>query len=364
MGECNSTLEDTRSKNNNPFFSASDSKKPSVNFDFYKNNPNSKPNPNDYILPKKLAKRDDVTKYYRLSSQALGSGATGQVYLGIRNNQKYAIKRINKSYVKYLDEMKSEAQIALSLNHRNIMKCYEIYEDPKFITHVMELGEGGDLFDFIVGCPLGHLPDDIAVDLLLQMCDVVDFLHQKGLVHRDLKPENFIISIDHNNRPLVKLIDFGLCVPIPDEYHPLKSYVGTPEYCAPEIVKKIGYREKVDEWAMGVIMYNMLTGLEPFNGRDREELNENISCGIIQFERIKNANLRQLCMRFLERSSKQRITCREAIGELNRIGQYFARSNNPRSMTRTTTSVTRQENRRTFEGYWNGIQSSKMGKNI
>ena len=64
----------------------------------------------------------------------------------------------------------------------------------------MDLGEGGDLFDFIIGCPLGHLPADIVIDLLIQIFDVVDYLHSgKGIIHRDLKPENFMIKIDNFN---------------------------------------------------------------------------------------------------------------------------------------------------------------------
>ena len=89
----------------------------------------------------------------------------------------YAIKKIRKDQIKALKPFILEAEISLQLKHENIITYYEIYEDSEYISYVMDLGEGGDLFDFIVGCPLGHLPADIVIDLLIQIFDVVDYLH-------------------------------------------------------------------------------------------------------------------------------------------------------------------------------------------
>lgn len=178
-----------------------------------------------------------------------------------------------KSYTRFI----LEAEISLKLNHENIIKYYEIFEDDEYITYVMELAEGGDLFDFIIGCPLGHLPADIVIALSIQIFSVVNYLHlEKGIMHRDLKPENFLIKIDADNKPLIKLIDFGFATYIPKNGEKIAEFLGTREYAAPEIMQAKGYQEKVDEWALGVIMYNMLTGFEPFRGNTPSELRDSV----------------------------------------------------------------------------------------
>ena len=184
----------------------------------------------------------------------------------------------------------------------------------------MDLGEGGDLFDFIVGCPLGHLPADIVIDLLIQIFEVVDYLHsEKGIIHRDLKPENFMIKINMYNKPQIKLIDFGFATYIPKDGEKIKEYLGTREYAAPEILEQTGYREKVDEWAIGVIMYNMLTGFEPFKGNTPSQIKDSILFATIKFDKIEDNDLRELNEKLLNRFVSRRITCKEALFEIKKI---------------------------------------------
>ena len=121
---------------------------------------------NGYLLPAALGKRDDINKYYNLNSKILGEGSFGQVCIGEKNGKTYAIKRIRKDKIKDIKSILLEAEISLQIKHENIIEYYEIFEDQNYISYVMDLGEGGDLFDFIVGCPLGHLPADIVIDLL------------------------------------------------------------------------------------------------------------------------------------------------------------------------------------------------------
>ena len=265
-----------------------------------------------YVIPANICKRDDIKKYYTLSQKILGEGATGQVCIGQKNGKQYAIKRINKKNLKRCKELISEATISMQLKHENIMSYYEIFEDSEFISYVMDLGEGGDLFDFITGCPLGHLPADIIIELLIQIFDVVDYLHSaKKIAHRDLKPENFMIKIDNNNKPQVKLIDFGMAAPIPSGGK-FNEFLGTKNYAAPEIFGYSGYTEKVDEWAIGVILFNMLTGYEPFKGDD-DELVDNIKRQPIKFDIIEDIDLKELDQKLLERNISKRITSKEAL---------------------------------------------------
>ena len=246
----------------------------------------------DYILPIGLAKRCKLSDFYKISKQIIGEGGSGQVCIGEKNNKKYAIKKIRKDKIISPEQMILEAEISLNINHRNIMNYIEIFEDPNYINCIMELSEGGDLFDFILDYPLGHLPDDIAIDLLIQMFEVLDYLHNdKKIIHRDLKPENILIYIDENDYPIIKIIDFGLATYIPKDSTKLTEIVGTRAYSAPEIIEKCGYKEKIDEWAVGVIMFNMLTGYEPFTGKTSSQLKDNIRFSKINFDLIQNQEL-------------------------------------------------------------------------
>ena len=275
---------------------------------------------NDYLLPVHLAKRCDLSKYYKISGKIIGEGASGQVCIGEKDNKKYAIKRIRKDKIKIPNQMIVEAEISLNIKHRNIMNYIEIFEDLKYINCVMELAEGGDLFDFILNHPLGHLPDDIAIDLLIQIFEVLDYLHtEKNIIHRDLKPENFLVYIDENNNPILKLIDFGLATYIPKDNKKLNEIVGTRAYSAPEVIEKCGYSEKIDEWATGVIMFNMLTGYEPFVGKTPSQLKDNIRFSRIKFELIKNEELRDLDKKLLNRYVQKRISAKEALEVINNI---------------------------------------------
>lgn len=276
----------------------------------------------DYLLPEKLAKRCEISNFYKLSKEVIGEGASGQVCIGEKDNKKYAIKRIRKDNIKFPNQMVLEAEISLNIKHRNIMNYIEIFEDLKYINCVMELGQGGDLFDFILNHPLGHLPDDIAIDLMTQIFEVVNYLHSvKNIVHRDLKPENFLVYIDENNKPILKLIDFGLATYIPPDNKKINEIVGTRAYSAPEIIENCGYREKIDEWAIGVIMFNMLTGYEPFVGKTPSQLKDSIRFNKINFELIKNEELRELDKKLLNRFVKKRITAKEALEEINKINK-------------------------------------------
>ena len=317
MGVCDSSNGNQSQNKKNVVSSSS--------FGDYSTGDNSKENErkkitSEYILPQNLAKREDINKYYNITQKILGEGASGIVCIGEKNGKQYAIKKIRKDKIKRLKPFLLEAEISLQLKHENIITYYEIYEDLQYISYVMDLGEGGDLFDFIVGCPLGHLPADIVMDLLMQIFEVVDYLHtQKGIVHRDLKPENFMIKINMYNKPQIKLIDFGFATYIPKDGEKIYEFLGTREYAAPEILEETGYREKVDEWAIGVIMYNMLTGYEPFKGNTPSQLKDSILFATVKFDKIEDNDLRELNEKLLNRFVSKRITCKEALFELKKI---------------------------------------------
>ena len=297
----------------------------------------------------------------------LGKGSSGIVCVGERNGKQYAIKKIKKENIKVLETFILEAEISLQLRHQNIITYYEIYEDSEYINYVMELGEGGTLFSFITGCPLGHLPADIVIELLIQIFEVVDYLHtEKGIAHRDLKPENFMITISKSNKPQLKLIDFGFAAYIPKNGEKFTEHLGTREYAAPEIFEGKGYCEKVDEWAIGVIMYNMLTGNAPFGGDSSSEIMDNVRFSIIDFDKIEDKDLKELNGKLLKRYVYSRISCKEALIELKKIkverDNYF--KGMKRLSKKTPSVILKKEKQevKEFKNYWNQKTSNARGK--
>ena len=232
--------------------------------------------------------------------------------------EKFAIKRISKEK-KTINKkiILKEAEICLKLNHKNIIKYYEIYEDSKYINIVMEQGQT-DFFEFLIKSPLGYFPDEIAIDFLIQIFSAIDYLHSLNLVHCDIKPENFVIKIDETKIEL-KLVDFGNVRRKSKNKERIFNFSGTKEYMAPETLENYGFDEKVDEWAAGIIMYNMLTGADPFSSDSDSEYKDNIKFKEINFDYIKNTKLRNLNKKLLNRYMAKRISAKEALDEILNI---------------------------------------------
>ena len=268
----------------------------------------------NYILPESLCVRDNIKNYYEISSILLGRGGSSNIYLSRKGENRFAIKQIIKGGNAKPEELLREAQISLSLNHDHIIKFYEIFEDFNFIYFVMELGSYSDLFEFITFSEQGCLSPDIAIDILIQIFEAVEYLHSyKNIIHRDLKAENFVLNIDENNNINIKLIDFGLAIEKPKNDIKLNEIIGTRKYQAPEMIMGYEYTEKVDEWALGVVMFSILTGYEPFRRTGEYKLEESILYDRINFEIIPDEELRLLNERLLDRNNNTRITCKEAL---------------------------------------------------
>ena len=354
MGVCDSSSNKLESMSTQDEYSSKKTKDINkINNNFLKNN-------DGFILSPNISRRDNINKYYNIQQKILGEGASGVVCIGEKNGVQYAIKKIRKDKIKSFKPFISEAEISIQLKHENIITYYEIYEDSEYISYVMDLGEGGDLFDFIVGCPLGRLPAEIVIDLLIQIFSVIDYLHSvKGIVHRDLKPENFMIKIDEYNKPKIKLIDFGFATYIPKNGEKLREYLGTREYAAPEILEEAGYREKVDEWAIGVIMYNMLTGFEPFKGETPSEIKDSVLYATIKFDKIEDVDLRDICSKLLNRFVAKRITCKEALVEIKKIKvereNYYKGFKRLNKKTPSIVLQKEYEEGLQYNGYWDNL---------
>ena len=156
--------------------------------------------------------------------------------------------------------LKYEIDILKNLNHPNIVRLYEVYENKSSLLIVTELAEGVELFDEI--SKRKKFNELEAAVVIKQIIQAIAYCHHVNVAHRDLKPENLLI--DTNNKGNIKVIDFGTSHHYAGNSDMTQMY-GTPYYIAPEILSG-SYNEKCDMWSIGVILYIMLSGRPPFGG--------------------------------------------------------------------------------------------------
>lgn len=147
------------------------------------------------------------------------------------------------------------------MDHPNIVKILDVIETNNHVNIIMEYISGIPLSTYLKGQPNSKIAERDARRIFQPLVDSVRYLHSMKVSHRDIKLENILLD----GRLSPKLIDFGFATCILDK---VKIFCGTPSYMAPEIVLKTEYRgEPADVWAMGVLLYVMLTGIFPFKGQ-------------------------------------------------------------------------------------------------
>ena len=287
-----------------------------MNYDLLNNNNNENNNNNDnYLISNNLTIKDNIRKFYNISEEYLGKGLCGEVCKATnKENKIFAIKRVNKQNLNILQNIPNEIKISLSLNHKNIIKTYEVYEDKKTISFVMDLINGGDLFEYITSQPEGKLTEIQSLEIIIKILETINYLHNDlHICHRDIKPENFLVQTNSDNSIELKLIDFGFACYFSGKK--MKEFLGTPIYTAPEILKHELYDEKCDIWRVGIILFNCLTGYQPFSTESKkiEDLDNEVLNKDIDYSLIKNVDVVTLCECMLEKNPKKRFNCVEAL---------------------------------------------------
>jgi serine/threonine protein kinase len=237
------------------------------------------------------------------TTAVLGSGSYGKVfYMQNKKTQKpVAVKVIEKKNVKDKVSLKSlvqEIEIHKRLLHDNIIRLIEHCEDQKNIYLVMEYAAKGSLFQFIRRNE--KLNEKEAFYFFTQACNAVHFLHKHQLIHRDIKPENMLITVNGQ----LKLGDFGCCVSCDSSER--KTFCGTIEYMAPEIIKRHGYKEKADVWSLGVLLYEMLHGYAPFQSNKDQETMRQIVEDKLEFHAAIKEDVKDLISRMLHSNPLKR----------------------------------------------------------
>ncbi|KAI4338907.1 hypothetical protein MLD38_023914 [Melastoma candidum] len=253
-----------------------------------------------------------------LIDRELGRGEFGVTYLAMdrSSHELLACKSIPKRKLRTavdVDDVRREVAIMRHLPRSpSIVRLCEACEDDAAVHLVMELCEGGELFDRIVA--RGHYTERAAAAVTRTIVEVVELCHRHGVIHRDLKPENFLYANKKENSPL-KAIDFGLSIFFkPGEK--FSEIVGSPYYMAPEVLRR-NYGPEIDIWSAGVILYILLCGVPPFWAESEQGVAQAIIRGLIDFKRDPWPNVsesaKSLVRQMLEPDPKLRLTAAQVL---------------------------------------------------
>lgn len=251
--------------------------------------------------------------------EVLGQGGFAVVNkcIHLPTGQVRAVKIVHKSGLSY-DQTDTkyrlrEIKVLRSLDHPNIMRCYELFEDRARFYIVMEYCQGGELFDAIAR--RRTLTEAAAAKVMFQLLSCMAYCHEKKVIHRDLKPENILLE-DSEGDWSVKIADFGSSAFI-DPYGKLTGCFGSAYYVAPEVVDGESYNEKCDCWSAGIILFIMLTGKPPYSGSNERQILENVrrkpfDPSDYQFQGISQEAI-DLIIRLLDVNMRTRISAKDAV---------------------------------------------------
>ena len=201
----------------------------------------------------------------------LGKGKFGRVYLARTkaatssklNSQGYVVA-LKCVYKKELMEhkvdlqLRREIEIQMNLRHPNVLRMFGYFHDQGRIFMMLEFAGRGELFKILSKIPDRRFDERTAARYISQIADALQYLHSKHIIHRDIKPENLLVGI----RGEVKIADFGWSVHAPGNCR--GTLCGTLDYLPPEMVEGKKHSGAVDLWAMGVLTYEFLEGVPPF----------------------------------------------------------------------------------------------------
>ncbi|MCP4196521.1 MAG: serine/threonine protein kinase [Proteobacteria bacterium] len=211
-------------------------------------------------------------------ARLIGEGGMATVYEAEHTtiNRKVAVKVMHEDVAAVpgaTDRFFLEAQSASSIGHPNIIEIYHVgTEEDGTVFMVEELLMGISLKDLLAR--EGKLKPRAAVAIILQVLSALAAAHDKGIVHRDIKPDNIFLSIDSRKKREVKLLDFGVAKVQEDKADGDQgltrtgTVLGTPKYMSPEQARGLKVDGRTDIWAVGIILYELLSGLQPFDGEN------------------------------------------------------------------------------------------------
>ncbi|OMJ66081.1 hypothetical protein SteCoe_37206 [Stentor coeruleus] len=253
------------------------------------------------------SKKDQLSDYEDMNS-SLGSGSYAEVKLVKHKRTKVlsAMKIVNKKLAEQelsIEIINREIAIHSKLNHPHIIKLFNSFTDETNIYLVLEYAESGSLFEKIEDN--GKLTEDEARKFFVQTVNGIIYLHENEIVHRDVKPENILLDKSGN----VKICDFGWCARGTEDR---STFCGTLDYMAPEIIKGQKHSYEVDIWALGVLLYEILHGYSPFQGREADKCHNIVNCKF-SFDDDISENAKDLIQKMVKVQAASRIKLKDVL---------------------------------------------------
>lgn len=275
------------------------------------------------LMQRAILVEGSVVDDYELTD-CVGSGSFATVFRGIdRRGDKgivVAIKRVKKlrmawqMFRKQKVDVMSEVKVMSQLQHPNIIRLIKVYDNQVELALVLEYAEGGPLLKKLR--ELGRYPEVDGRTCVRSILSALHHMHKLDIVHRDVKLDN-IVLMSKTDLADVKLVDFGVSKLTKEDS--MKSFVGTPDYLAPEMLTggELEYGKEIDAWAVGVMTYQLLCGTLPFQSKNNAELYDKILNQKLDFPEEKwagvSANAKDFVSRLLVANPKERMSIDEAL---------------------------------------------------
>lgn len=207
-------------------------------------------------------------------ARLIGEGGMGRVYEARHlrlTDRRFAVKVLNAEFARDTDvvlRFQREAQSSSAIGHPNVLDVFDVHKTPEGVPYLVgEFLEGEELGEHLR--KVGRLDVSMAAGITRQICRALNAAHALGIVHRDMKPEN-VFLIPRDGLPHVKVLDFGISKAAHGNTHLTKTgmIMGTPSYMAPEQARGEKVDHRADVYAVGALLYSLLTGLRPFENDD------------------------------------------------------------------------------------------------
>ena len=256
---------------------------------------------------KKKKLKVKIKDFEKLNTVGLGSYGRVCLCKKKKSGKVYVMKILKKNDIikqKQVDHVYSEYTILSMLKHPFIVQLIGVnFEDPKYIYFILEYIQGGELFTLLRSKVTFPVPQ--AKFYIAHIITVFEYLHSKNIVYRDLKPENILI----NKNGYLKLTDFGFAKQLDSEKTKTYTLCGTPEYLAPEIILNKGHGKAVDWWTLGILLFEMLVGIDPFSDDEPMKTYQKILKGKINFPKEINKDAKSLIKHLLVQDTTKRYGC-------------------------------------------------------
>ncbi|XP_012574221.1 serine/threonine-protein kinase Aurora-3 [Cicer arietinum] len=242
----------------------------------------------------------------------LGKGKFGRVYVAREVKSKFvvALKVIFKEQLeKYRihHQLRREMEIQISLKHPNILRLYGWFHDSERVYLILEYAHNGELYKEL--SKRGHFSEKQAATYILSLTEALAYCHENHVIHRDIKPENLLL--DHEGR--LKIADFGWSVQSTSKR---QTMCGTLDYLAPEMVENKAHDYAVDNWTLGILCYEFLYGVPPFEAKSQADTFKRIIKVDLSFppSPLVSSDAKNLISRLLVKDSSKRLSLQKIMG--------------------------------------------------